>query len=216
MLAILVHVGYSLMLAGFLARDILVLRGLLVAAQVIVTGYAFSIGAAAIASWNALFAVINSVWVVLILRERWRIQIPPDLQPIHRTHFAAMTAGEFLRWWRLGRTESLSGAAMTRDGERPEALFFILDGIARVRRHGVTLTELEAGFFIGEMSVITGRPANADVDAMGDIRVQRWARAAVDDLRTRDLGMWAKVQSAIGTDLVAKIQRGELAAAADR
>jgi hypothetical protein len=39
--------------------------------------------------------------------------------------------------------------------------------------------------------------------------VQRWDRTDVDPLRARNLAMWTKIQSAIGVDLVSKIQRGD-------
>lgn len=59
------------------------------------------------------------------------------------------------------------------------------------------------------MSLITGRPANADVFADGTIEVMRWAVKDLKALREREPAMWARVQSAIGQDLVAKIQRIE-------
>jgi hypothetical protein len=205
----LVHLGYSLMLCGFLARDILFLRGVLATAQVVLALYAFGISVPAITAWNGLLAAINAVWFAVILRERRQVHVPPDLQPIHRTHFAAMTAAEFLRWWRLGREVSLRDEPLTRDGAHPSFLYFIRAGTAQVRRGDVALTELGAGFFVGEMSLITGRPANADVNAAGEVQVHRWTREDLGQLRARDLGMWTKVQSAIGADLVQKIQRGD-------
>jgi hypothetical protein len=203
----LVHLGYVLMLGGFLARDILVLRSLLVCAQIIVAVYAINAAVLAIGAWNALFAIINAVWVVLILRERRKVHIPGELQEIYRTRFAAMTPREFLRWWQLGHAEVRRGMPLTRDGVQPAALYFILDGEVAIRRGRHTVTELPAGFFVAEMSLITGRAANADADPIGDVRVQQWDRSALEALRARDLAMWTKVQSAIGADLVDKIQR---------
>jgi CRP-like cAMP-binding protein len=203
----LVHLGYVLMLGGFLARDILVLRSLLVCAQVIVAVYAVSVAVPSIGAWNALFAFINAVWVALILRERREVRIDGDLQEIYRTRFAAMSPREFLRWWQLGRPALLHGGSLTRDGVHPSALYFILEGEVAVTRGGHAVTELPAGFFVAEMSLITGRPANADADAAGDVRVQQWERGTLDALRTRDLAMWTKVQSALGADLVDKIRR---------
>jgi hypothetical protein len=212
MLPYLVHFGYTLMLCGFVARDILVLRGLLAGAQVVLAIYALSIAVPAISAWNAVLAAINTAWAIVILHERRQVQVPLDLQDIHRTQFAAMTAGEFLRWWRLGRTASLRDGALTRDGAQPAALFFILAGVVRVTRRGTLIAELSPGFFVAEMSVITGRPANADVDAVGKVRLQQWTRMNLADLRTRDLAMWNKVQSVLGADLVRKIERGDVRA----
>ena len=209
MLPYLVHFGYALMLCGFLARDILILRSVLVAGQAVVAIYAVQIGVVPVAGWNTLFAAINSVWVVLILRERWLVQIPLEWQPIHRAHFAAMTPAEFLKWWRLGRKDGLRDGRLTREGAHPASLYFILDGTVRVRRGDTTITQLPPGFFVGEMSLITGHPANADAEAIGEVHVQQWPRAELDELRTRDVALWTKVQSALGADLVEKIQRGD-------
>jgi len=209
MFPLLVHVGYSLMLCGFLARDILVLRGVLVAAQLVLAIYAVGIAVPAITAWNALFATINGVWVVLILRERRRVHVPLELQPIYDAHFAAMTPAEFLKWWGLGREVAIRDLPLTRDGVSPASLYFILAGTVRVRRGNTTIIELTPGAFVGEMSLVTGRPANADVEPIGEVKVQRWNRTDLDALRMRDLAMWTKVQSVIGADLVRKIQRGD-------
>ena len=120
-----------------------------------------------------------------------------------------MTPAEFLKWWRLGRKDGLRDGRLTREGAHPASLYFILDGTVRVRRGDTTITQLPAGFFVGEMSLITGHPANADADTIGEVHVQQWSRAELDDLRTRDVTLWTKVQSALGADLVEKIQRGD-------
>lgn len=155
MLPYLVHFGYALMLCGFLARDILILRAVLVAGQTVLAIYAIGIGAPAITGWNTLFAAINSVWVVLILRERRRVQIPREWQPIHLAHFAAMTPAEFLKWWRLGRKDGLRDAPLTHAGASPDSLYFILDGTVDVIRGETSITKLTSGSFVGEMSLIT-------------------------------------------------------------
>lgn len=209
MLAYIVHIGYLLMLAGLLARDVLVLRSLVLGAQIILAIYAWSIPIPAITAWNVVFATINIVWIVIIVRERRAMLVPPELQPIHTRHFAAMSPAEFLRWWRLGHTETIRGQLLTREGVTPSSLFFILNGDATVQRGGTVVTELGPGAFVGEMSLVTGRTANADVEPHNEVTVRRWNRSDVEPLQTRDLAMWTRIQSAIGVDLVAKIQRGD-------
>jgi hypothetical protein len=78
-----------------------------------------------------------------------------------------------------------------------------------VQRGGTVVTQLNPGAFVGEMSLVTGRTANADVDPLDEVTVRRWDRSDVEPFQTRDLGMWARIQSAIGVDLVTKIQRGD-------
>jgi hypothetical protein len=59
------------------------------------------------------------------------------------------------------------------------------------------------------MSLLTGKPANADVDAVGAIDVMRWETRSLRDLHTRNPLLWTRIQSVIGHDLVEKIQLQE-------
>jgi hypothetical protein len=205
----LVHLGYTLMLCALMARDILWLRGTLVAAQSVLAIYAWGIEVRSIAAWNAVFVAINGVWVVKILRERRAVTVPDDLRPLYEEHFFALTPPEFLRFWRQGRRETLRDARMTSRGAYPDSLYFVVGGTARVTRGGLHLADLTRGHFVAEMSLLTGRPANADVCAVGEAEVVRWPVDDLKSLREREPALWARIQSAIGHDLVVKVQRGE-------
>lgn len=206
----LVHIAYVLMLSAFVARDILWLRGLLVCAQIVLATYAALIQVTSIAGWNLLFMCINLYWVGRILHERRAVDLPPDLTGWYQQCFSPLSRGEFLRWWKAGHREWLrDDTRLTWDGVQPEALFFILAGTARVVRDGVFVCDLLPGQFIGEMSVITGEPANADVRTVGDAEVIWWRMADVLEMRERQPALWGRFQSVIGRDLVEKIIRGE-------
>jgi hypothetical protein len=207
MLSYIIHVGYLLMLVAFVARDALLLRALLAVGQAVITLYAWSVGVPAIAIWNGLFVGINGVWVVTILRDRRRVRIPVELQPLYERHFAALGARDFLRWWALGSDETLRDARLTWIDRRPKFLYFLRSGLVRISRGEEIVTELPGGFFVGEMSLITGRPANADADALGTVHVRQWSTMDLDALRAREPALWVKVQSVIGLDLVEKVRR---------
>lgn len=204
---VLVHVGYALMLAALVARDVLWLRALLVAAQSFIALYAWLRGVPSIAAWNALFVVINSVWVSTILRERREVTLPGALRTLHARHFAALTPPEFLRWWRQGTRQRIDRGRLATAGEQPDALFFILHGTVRVSKHGTRITDLPSGYFVAEMSLLTGDPANADVDALEPVDVMSWPTADLRAIRERNPALWTKIQSVLGHDVVAKIQR---------
>ena len=212
--ALLVHSGYGLMLCALAARDILWLRGTLVLAQTVLALYAWRAGVSSIAAWNTLFVVINTVWVVKILRDRRSVTLPGDLRSLYDRHFFALAPPEFLRLWRQGRRETLRDARMTAHGRFPDALYFMLSGTARVSRAGVHVTDLSAGHFVAEMSLLTGKAANADVSAVGEVDVMRWPVDDLNDLRQRDPALWSRIQSVIGQDLVVKIARPAQGAAA--
>ena len=205
--ALLVNGGYTLMLCALVARDVLWLRGTLVVAQGVLALYAWRIGVTSIAFWNVVFVLINSAWVAKILQERRAVTLAPPLRALHDRHFFALSPPEFLRWWNQGRRETFHDTRMTTQGEFPAALYFILSGAVRVVRDGTAVTHLSAGHFVGEMSLITGRPATADVDAQGDVEVMCWPVDELRVLRARDAPLWTRIQSAIGQDLVLKIAR---------
>jgi hypothetical protein len=207
-MAYLVNFGYILMLCAFLARDVLWLRLLLTIAQTLVVIYAFQNGVPLIAAWNLLFASINGIWVLVILRDRRTVTIPPDLAGTYTRHFAALTPQEFLRIWNQGRREVVVGQPLARDGEHPESLYFLTAGTARVSRQGTPITDLPAGHFVAEMSLLTGQPANADVDALGEVEAVRWTVEELTAIRQRNPVLWTKIQSVIGHDIVRKLQSG--------
>jgi CRP-like cAMP-binding protein len=171
--------------------------------------FAWLMGVPAITAWNTLFVVINLVWVVKILHERRAVRLPADLAALYERHFNAFSRVEFLRWWQSGHRGRLRDRQLTWNGQRPEALFFLLGGTARVSRFGETVIDLAPGQFVAEMSLITGEPANADVVTLGEADVIWWPVADLRVVQAGQPALWARLQSAIGRDLVEKIRRGE-------
>lgn len=209
MLPLLGHLAYGLMALAFVTRDVLRLRALLVAAQLLVIVYTLLAGVPVIAAWNVLYVSVNAYMAVQLLHERREVALPEQLRGLYDRHFSALSPGEFLRWWARGEDATLDGAMLAREGERPEWLYFLLEGRARVSRGGETVTELPAGYFVAEMSLLTGRPANADVTAQGGVVVHRWPRQTLEEIPDRDPRLWTRIQSVIGLDLVEKIHLSE-------
>jgi hypothetical protein len=209
----LVHIGYSLMLLALLARDVLWLRLLLLVAQANLSAYSWFRGIDSIAAWNAVFVLINAVWVIRILRERRAVRLPDELAAIHQRHFAALSPPEFLRLWGLGERRTLASAeALTRQGEAVAALYYLLRGTVSIRQAGRELARLGVGDFVAEMSLLTGAVATADAWTDGEVELVRWPAERLKALRG-NAGLWARIQSVLGRDLVVKIQRASGAVA---
>ncbi len=205
----LVHVGYVLMLGALLARDMLWLRVLLVGAQSLLAIYAYTHDVLAIAGWNLAFVVINAVWVVTILRERRAVRLPAELVDLHRQQFAALSPPEFLRLWESGEDRRFDASALVRTGERPQALYFVLKGEVAVRQAGRERARLGRGHFVGEMSLLTGSDATADVIALGAVETRAWSSERLLQLSRRNPALWTRIQSVLGRDIVDKIQRAQ-------
>lgn len=209
LLGYLVHLGYLLQLVALLARDVLWLRALLALAQSVVAVYAISRGVVAIAGWNLVLVAINSFWVVRILRERRAVTIPQNLRALYEAHFAALRAGEFLRFWALAEVRTVQAAELTREGQVPEALYWLGQGHLTMEKWGQPPRRVQAPCFVGEMSLLTARPASATVRLVGQGELRAWPRPVLERLQRQQPVLWARVQSVLGLDLVYKIQREE-------
>lgn len=205
----LVHFGYVLQLFALLARDVLWLRGILVAAQSVLAFYAWLRGPEFLpyVFWNVLFVAINVYWVARLLRERAAVKLPEELRATYEKHFAALAPPEFLRLWREGQRRTARDTQLIREGTRPEALYFLLEGTVSVRRNGQPVALLAPGNFLAEMSLLTGETTTADVVAQGAIAYMAWPAEQLARLRQRNPMLWSKVQSVLGHDLVEKIKR---------
>ena len=204
---VLVHLGYVLMLVALLARDILWLRALLVGAQANLGLYAWTQGLGGMMFWNALFVLINTVWVLRILRQRRAVRLPPALEAVHRRHFAALTSQEFLAFWQAGSGRRAQGQRLVEQGVLAAELMFLNAGEARVMAGSKDLARLPAGSFIGEMSLLTGAPTSAAVEAVGEVELRCWPVPWLQQVRLRQPALWSKLQSVLGHDLIEKLRR---------
>ena len=209
MLPFIGHLAYGLMLCAFVTRDLLHLRTVLIVAQSLAILYAWLNGVPIIAAWNVVFVAVNAWMAFQLLRDRRAVRVPDDVRATYERHFAPLTPQEFLRFWNAGERDTGEHGWLTKAGERPAWLYFLTDGRVRVSRDADTIAELGAGYFVGEMSLLTGRPANADVAPIGRVEARRWSTAALGDTRLRDPRLWTKIQSVIGLDLVEKIHLSE-------
>jgi hypothetical protein len=214
LLEYLIHFGYALQLFALLARDVLWLRSLLVAAQTVLAIYAWTRGLYPYVFWNGLFVAINGFWIARLLRERAAVRLPDDLKALYEKHFAALSPSEFLRIWQEGERRTVAEGRLVKEGTRPDALYFLLSGETVVSKNGRAVARLPAGNFVAEMSLLTGEKTTADVDAIGSVEYMRWPIDKLLRLRMRNPVLWAKVQSVLGHDLVEKIMRASLAPAA--
>lgn len=57
------------------------------------------------------------------------------------------------------------GTVVVREGESDRAMYFVLDGSARISRHGLELGEVSRGGHFGELALIANRPRAATITA---------------------------------------------------
>lgn len=103
--------------------------------------------------------------------------------------------------------EFADGASLTTEGEDGGAFYMLVAGTVRVSRAGTLVRVLEAGAFIGEISLIDGRPRTATVVAVGPVRALIVRRAGFLELMDR----FSAVRLGVLMALTDRIRSDELA-----
>ncbi|MGG7566268.1 cyclic nucleotide-binding domain-containing protein [Rhodovulum sp. DZ06] len=119
--------------------------------------------------------------------------------------------GLLRRLVRMGETmETREEITLTRQGERPERLWWIIEGRAGVEKDGKRFT-IDPQVFVGEVSWMLGGPATATVTLPPGARCVSWDRSAL----RRRLGRRPRLEEAmhamIGMDMARKVARSHQA-----
>lgn len=136
-------------------------------------------------AFNLSSALIQVSWILLSLvglgRMAWlraRVRFSQEEQRFLATHFATMPPHLARGFLGLGRWQSVSpGTVLTRQGAPVRELIYIASGAASVHAHGTQVAELGPGALIGEMTVMHGGAATADVEITQASRIFTLPRA---------------------------------------
>jgi hypothetical protein len=203
---ILVNLGYFFMFLALTARDILLLRSILILGQLSLVSFGYFSDNYYVSFWNVLFFGINSFQISRLLRERRKIELPAELVDLYERVFHSMSRREFLMFWNMGRVERREGDQMIRDGEYQRELVLILSGTFNVVKGGELIAKLTRGSFVAEMSFFTGNPASADVFANGPVEYIVWNQEKLRNLNQINPQLFIKFQNVLAKDLADKIK----------
>ena len=77
------------------------------------------------------------------------------------------------------------GQTVTKEGEPGDSFYVVVDGLLSVSRHGRKIRDLGSGDFLGEISLIDGRPRTATTVAVGPVEALVIERPAFLELMDR-------------------------------
>jgi CRP/FNR family transcriptional regulator, cyclic AMP receptor protein len=68
-------------------------------------------------------------------------------------------------------TQFADGDEATREGDEGDAFYVVIDGQLVISQNGMTIRNIGPGDFLGEISLIDGRPRTATATAAGPVKV---------------------------------------------
>jgi hypothetical protein len=196
-------------MAAYLLKDILWLRLLTILSCFAGIAFNFIVPTTplwTVIYWNILFAIINIVQVVIIIKQRSGVHFTEEEKELHDTLFKNFAPFEFMKLMRVGKwLEAKQGEVLATEQKPIDSIMLIYNGQVAVELNGKELARLKDGNFIGEVSFITGGAATATVRAVMPTRYVAWPKEAISQLLNRNPSMRFAMQAMLSTDLSKKL-----------
>ncbi len=179
--------GVALYLVAYAALQFGLLRGSSVAYTVLNMLGAVFIMLSLVDAFNLSQMLISLSWIVLSIIgltrmawERSNTRFSEEERVFLSAHFASLPPHLARKFLRLGRWQTISpGTVLTRQGQAVHELVYVATGQARVSAHGGDIATLGPGALIGELTIMHGADATADVEITEEARVFTLPRAAL-------------------------------------
>lgn len=203
------HVAYGLILASFLVRNILWLRGLSIVASLTSIIFNYNVPAVPLwtpIQWNCLFIATNIVQIVMIFLDKRQIDFDGWKQYLYENVFTPFTPGEFNRLTTFGFSrKEHTGTVLINEGEKPENIFVLISGTVSIKVSGSEVATLGPGSFFGEMSYITQEAARADVIANEPIQYFFWDVKQLKEYLSKNPNCLVNFQGLLGRQVIQEL-----------
>lgn len=192
---------------GFLTRDELVLRGLVLAGTFFYVVYYYTVSDAPL--WEAiigsgLIATANIYSGILIMRERSTWGMSPEMAALYG-RFATLSPGHFRRImknsvWKAYEVDT----PLLAEGQPVTQLYYLRSGHARLERKGKVST-VEQGHFLGELGFLRGSAASASVIICEGAELIIWERDQLKRIMTKSPEISNAIVALFNQDLAGKL-----------
>jgi len=210
MIDLLVHLSCFLTFVSFWVRDILWLRLFSIASSVVWIGYMASgdgrlIGASLF--WNIIFMSINSIRIAQLVLERRGVRLSDEERDLRERLFPHLEPHEFARLLKAGQWRDLAaGSVLLREGDPPASIFLLTSGQLDVVKGTREVTRFGPPRFAGELSYLSGSPANATVTAVTPARCLVWDKDALTRLFRAHPSLQFALHAVMTLDVTHKLQ----------
>lgn len=205
----IVHVGAALYLAGFLFRDQMMLRGLIVLGDLVYIAYFYFAPEVPLWGgifWSAVFVAVNLAMIARLVADRTRFRMSAEEHKLHAL-LDALTPGEFRRLMKVGVWRTAAApTVLTEEHRCPGQLAYVVDGTIAIEKAGKEF-ELAPPAFIGEVAFLTERPASATVALAAGSRYVTWDMSALRRLLLRAPSLRIGLAAALNRDMAEKVAR---------
>ena len=205
--AILVHIGALFYVAGFLVRDELILRLLVLGGTgFYILYYAFH---PETPLWDAIITTTilgsaNLLILAIITFERTTLALSDDEKKLYQA-FDTLSPGQFRKILKKAKWQTANGGeSLTEEGKPLNTLYYLFDGQAEIKK-GRKKFKVPSGIFLGEIAFILGSEASASVQTEKDMRYVEWDHKDLRDVMSKSPNLHNAIIALFNKDLASKL-----------
>lgn len=200
-------------LAGFIVKDILWLRVLIIIGFNIEMAYHFRDlhkPEWAEIFWCGFYIIVNGWQFTMLYRERRNLKFTDEELALHAKVFKNMPKTAFRKLLNIAGYEDLpNDFVMIHQDTTVDKLALISDGLAKIEVDGTIVSYVRNGQFVGEMSFLSGNLTTATVTTIDETRCLLWDKAQLRELMKKDIEVEASMQMVFSSDLLSKMMGGK-------
>ena len=201
--SLVLNAAYVALLGSGFTRTLIRLRALLVLGSIAFVIYGLLADILSMVIWNVVIGLIHVTRIIRERRTQHSVVLTADECVIRDQMFPGLSDFDFNFLWQMGEfAEFVEGEVIIARGTQPEHVGLLLEGVVSIPG----IVELAPGAVYGEMSFISGEPANADVVAQGRVEVHRWEQRELRTLDQLHPPSGRAFQQMLSHDLVTKIK----------
>jgi len=163
-------------------------------------------GMKALIVFSALALCVNLVQIYKIVIDKLTIILPEDIRDLYQQMFPSFTTTEFGKIYRLATKKKFKkGQSITILNQSVSDLIAIKSGNVSITQDDQTIAQIGPGFFVGEMSFLTGKGATATTKANTDTECIIWKHHSLHQLSKKNPQLYDKLKQEISVNLIKKI-----------
>lgn len=200
-------------LAGFIVKDILWLRVLIIIGFNIELVYHFrDLHAPEWAEivWCGFYILVNGYQFTMLYRERRNLKFTDEELALHAKVFKDMPKSAFRKLLNIAGQEDLpTDFVMVHQNTMIDKLALISDGLAKIEVDDAIVSYVRNGQFVGEMSFLSGNLTTATVTTIDETRCLLWDKEQLKELMKKDIEVETSLRMVFNSDLLSKLLGGK-------
>jgi len=201
---LVLHAAYVALLASTFTRTLTWLRSMLVLAAIAFILFGLAEDIPSMVGWNVAIGSMHLFRIGRDFRTQRSVQLSSQESDLRDEFFPGLSDFDFNMLWCMGASAEFSNELMIAEGSLPEMTSLVLRGAVAIEQHGEVHRGVRRGGLVGEMSFVSGLPANVNVFARGEVSVHQWEHRQLASLDRVHPTSARAFRQLLSQDLVAK------------